>query len=427
MIRRKKIWLGCIAFGAVALGAVAVSWTLAGHNVDPDVHIAVVTGTEQANKEFISGIEMALDMVNAKGGILGRKVDYRLYQEPDGVRVKGELATARNSMRLASKIVAQQNMVAVIGHNSSDTAIPSGAIYDNAHLPFLATHATNTSLSRGGMRHIYGLLPNDEVATHFMARYALTGGMSNFIILGDLTDYGKESADYFASAVATQGATITYKGLIEPHIRDIETLILFLMDNNSFNLQDVDAIFIVGWPPESVGFFIKLARQVGIMKPILGTDTIIAGDVSAIAGPAMKDVMGISLYDAESLNPEAVDFTEGYEKRYNQIPSSSAAVGFDAVKLLVEIYQRAGTFNADDFANAARLMRYDRPYRGAMGNLSFGSGGMIANADIFVVRHNGTAFSTDARYRYSEHMFEDTSKTIRAISPSFRQIGGHPE
>ncbi|MBU0724005.1 MAG: ABC transporter substrate-binding protein [Alphaproteobacteria bacterium] len=427
MTRRKKIWLICIGIGVLVLAGAAGTWHHTDKKVGSEAVIAVVTGTEQANRDFLNGIRMALDIVNSRGGLLGRPVRHEIYQEPDGVRVRGELHTAHDSMDLASRIVAQPNTVAVIGHNSSDTAIPSGAIYDHARVPFMATHATNTSLSRGGMRHIYGLLPNDEVATHFMARYAMTSGMSNFVILGDLTEYGKESTDYFASAVATQGATISYMGLVEPAIRDIETLILFLLDNNAFSIKTVDAIFIVGWPPDAVGYFIKLARQVGILKPILGTDGILATDVSAIAGPAMKDVMGISLYDVNSLNPEAIDFIEGYKKRYDQLPSSSAAVGFDAVKLIADIYQRAGSFNAEDFANTARLMRYDRPFRGAMGSLSFGSDGMIANADIFVVRHDGTAFSTDARYRYSEHMFEDTSKTIRAISPSFRQIGGHPE
>lgn len=385
--------------------------------------IAVVVGNQQTNGDFLNGIHMAVERVNAEGGLLGKTLIERTYPEPAGNRAQGELSTVRNAMDLAARIVDEPGLVAVIGHNSSDTAIPASSVYDEANVPFFATHATNTSLSRGSTHHVYGLLPNDQVATAFLARYALTGGMRNFIVLGDISEYGKESSDYFAAAVTTAGGSIAYKGLIEPSVREVSTLVLMLLDNNAFEMRSVDGIFVVGWPPESVGQFVKLARQVGILTPILGTDSIISADVARIAGPAMKDVVGISLFDPDSFDAEATAFTENYRQRFGALPSNDAAVGYDSVRLITAIVRRAGNFDQINFSNTARLMRYDRPFRGVTGQITFNTSGMIANATLYVVRHDGKAFNIASRYSYNDEMFADLTSTIRAATPSFRHKG----
>src|SRR5690606_18225044 len=124
----------------------------------------------------------AAEDVNRGGGILGRTVVLEAVREEDFTDTMELESVVSRSLQTAAKIGSDDSVVAVVGHGASSTAIPASALYDLKHKPFLATHATATSLTNHGFDYVFALQPSNYANTSMMAHYALQQGLRRFIV-----------------------------------------------------------------------------------------------------------------------------------------------------------------------------------------------------------------------------------------------------
>lgn len=398
--------LGLIAVSLVAAWATAILEPPRALKamVRPDgaetIKLVAVYESGETESSFLNGVRLAVDEINAGNGFGGLPLELKVVPEqPFSAKSSLEDVAAR-SLELAATVAKEDNLLAVVGHEWSATAVPASSVYNRKGVLFLATHATASSLTNRAFDYVFELQPTNAEDAALMAHYALSNGLRRFIVLSDTTHYGLETSNFFTSWASKNGGEIVFRGYLASHLRSVDRLMLFLLENDLFSRQDFDAIYIVSSSSSDTAEFIKRARQLGIEVPILGSDYIFHTGIENYVGKArMKDVVGVSLYDRDSLSATALSFARAYYERYREEPDLTSALGYDAVKLLDDAAEAAGTRDAGKLADALRVARYERPFSGVTGPLVFDAKGLITDTQVYIVRHDGKRFRTVESYR----------------------------
>lgn len=363
--------------------------------------VVAVYSEDREEQSFINGARMGVDEINAsKERVLGEELTLQLAMEK-GVTTKTALETVvQKTMRLSDRIAQKRDLIGVIGHEWSDTAVTASSVYSRNEILYLATHSTATSLTNHGFETVFALQPNNATNADVIASYALSDGLKRILVFSDKSDYGKECANFFTEAMTNAGADIVYRGFLSGTQRSTDQLLMFVLDNELFKRSDFDAIFIVSSSVDETANFIERARFLGLDLPILGMEYIFSAAIERKVGKEnMKDTIGVSLYDRDSLSQAGQNFIKEYRARYGNLPDLNAALGYDAVILMQNAIQRADTLDAQKVSDTLKVARYKKQFVGVTGPLVFDRKGAITDTQVFVVRHNGEEFHTVAKFQ----------------------------
>jgi len=366
---------------------------------DDSLKLVAVYSRDLSESTFINGARMAVSEVNAHGGIQGREVKLELVPEAGFVEQTALETTVARTLRLSGKVADTKNLLGVIGHEWSDTAVTASSIYGRNDILYVATHATAASLTNHGFKTVFALQPDNASNAQMIANYALKQGLRRFIVLSDKSDYGKECANFFSAAITSNGADLVYRGYLSSGTRSMDQLLMFILDNSLFKRTDFDAFFIVSSSTSETIEFIKRARYLGLHGPILGMEYMFSASIEkAVGKEGMRGVTGVSLYDRDDLSERALKFVAEFRDTYRHVPDLDAALGYDAVTLIRDAAARAGTLEPQKLSDTMKVARYKQPFSGVTGPIAFDRNGLITDTRIFIVRHDGEEFHTVGSY-----------------------------
>lgn len=398
--KRLRLILATLALTAAVVAVVTlVPWPVSKDKTADTIEIAVVYSPEEDAADFLAGVQIAMDQVNAAGGLLGKPVVSRLFEEQSYTdRIVLEKLVSQ-TLQMATRIGRTPSILAVIGHGSSATAVPASAVYGLYGKLFLATHATATSLSNHHFDLTFALQPNNADNAAFLAEYARRQGIRRVVVLSDNSGYGIETTDLFRSLLTREGGTVLYRGRLTTANKSNDDLLLFLLDNDIFKPSDIDAFFVTSSATLESARFIARARQLGLTVPILGPEYLYSQQVEDLVGAAaMRDVVAVSVFDSEKETSEGKLLSQPFFQATGHKPGLMAAMGFDAVKVLAYAVRKTGNLDPAAIADTLRIIRYDAPHIGASGPVVFDSKGLSTDASSYVVRHDGTRFRTVATF-----------------------------
>ncbi|MDN3720386.1 hypothetical protein ACFQEX_19740 [Roseibium salinum] len=81
------------------------------------------------------------------------------------------------------------------------------------------------------------------------------------------------------------------------------------------------------------------------------------------------------------------------------MPDLDAALGYDAIMLVRDVANKAGTTEPDKVADTLKIARYKTPFKGVTGPLIFDRNGLITDTEVFIVQHDGKEFHTVETYQ----------------------------
>ncbi|MBT3330309.1 MAG: ABC transporter substrate-binding protein [Rhodospirillaceae bacterium] len=364
------------------------------------LRVAVVLPPPPMDDDFLEGITMAVNDVNRDGGIDGRPLEVLRIEESAYTEDTELERIVADTLELASHVARKRDLLAVIGHHWSDTAIPASSIYNRHKILYLSSHATAPSLTNHDFSYVFALQPDSKDMATIMAHHVVKMGLRKFVVLSDDTSQAKDSAGLFRSWLTKYGGNVVYDGSLANQTRSIDRLLASILDNSFFTVDEIDGFFVNSLSSISIGRFIKRARELGLNKPIIGTDAVLSPQVEQIAGKKnMRGVSGVSLYDQNDQSSEAKNFLKRFKAKYDKLPDSLAAVGYDAIRLLQFTVAKIGSVQSTALADKLRIMRFEEPFSGVTGPLAFDENGLVTNTEIYIVSHDGKAFNAVAKYK----------------------------
>ncbi|MDY0164049.1 branched-chain amino acid ABC transporter substrate-binding protein [Desulfobotulus sp.] len=305
-------------------------------------------------------VTLMADEVNAKGGVLGKKVEIVVEDDAGDPRAAA----------LAAQKLATRKVVAVIGTYGSSVAEAAQNIYDDFEIIQVANGATSNRLTEKGLPYFFRTCPkNDEQAT-VAAKALKSMGFSKIAVLHDNTSYAKGLADDARKFIGElTEAKIVFFDALTPGERDFNTIL------TRMRAASPDVILFTGYYPEA-GLLLRQKMEMGWDVPMMGGDATNNPDLVDIAGKqAAAGFYFLSPPVPQDLpTPEAKAFLDAFQKKYGKLPGSIWAVlAGDAFTTIVKSIEGSGSTKTKDVAAYMHTKLKDMP--ALTGTISFNSAG----------------------------------------------------
>lgn len=322
-------------------------------------------------------VELAAELINADGGILGRPVE---------IIVADDASNPRDSALAAQKLISQKVVAAIASYGSSVTE-PAADLYERNRVVCVAYGATAVRLTMGKeRRYFFRTCGRDDAQGEFFAKFAVEKmGWRRIAIMHDNQTYGKgvaeETRKYLEPYIREGRAEIVYYDAITPGEQDYSAALTKLRESNP------DVWYYTAYYPEA-GLLVRQAREMGITVPFVGSNAVPNEDFVRIAG--LEYVVG-TLMTQEPLpqdldTPKSRIFFEAYRKKYGNLPSSPWPIyAADALFALAQAIENARSTNPDDIAREMRTMENAE---GITGRLAFTERGDRKGVPYAMYRYN---------------------------------------
>jgi branched-chain amino acid transport system substrate-binding protein len=312
---------------------------------------ASLTGKEASwGQSSHQGIAMALEQINAAGGVLGRRLE--LLTE-DNQTVPGQSATA------AKKLISRDKVVALLGEVSSGRSLEAAPICQANRIPMIAPASTNPKVTQVG-DYIFRVCFIDSFQGTVMARFA--GGdlkARRVALISSVSNaYSVGLARIFRERFVAGGGAIPAEQKYAEGDKD------FRAQLTAIRAAGCDAVFVPGYYTEAA-LIVRQARELGMAMPFLGGDGWVSDELLLIGGDAMNGCYYSTHFSPQNVSPEVRRFVEHYRARWSgATPDAFAALGYDAAGVLVDAIRRAGSTEGPRVRDA---LARTRAFSGATG------------------------------------------------------------
>lgn len=353
--------------GPAALAALLLVSTGCGGSERPIVFGVVGPFQTPYGAPMRMGAELALGEINDAGGVRGR---------PLRLRILDDLANPDRAIAAADSLVADPEVVAVVGHVNSGAMIAAAPSYQRG-LPVVAAGATSPLVSRLG-EWVFRVASSDSVNAVEVARVARRMGKP-IAILYENDGYGQGLAAEFRAAVVGSGGEVIES---DPYRKTTEDLTPYL---ERMRRRGAGVVFLAGLTADATRI-IRQSHSIGFRPQFLGGSGI-EGLVSE--GPDFDGTMVGLLFHPDA-SPKARAFAERFRAAYGREPDAFAALGYDATHLLAVAAREAGADRAAirDYLAGVGVEGGQPAFAGVTGTIRFDAQGdpVMKDFAIGVVR-----------------------------------------
>src|SRR5438445_5581606 len=314
-----------------------------------DVAIAVVGAIAGSNaalgEQMTRGAKMAVADINAKGGVLGKKLN--LILADDACDPKQAVAAAND--------VVGKKVAFVAGHYCSSSSIPASAVYNEAGVLQMTPASTNPALTddaaKKGWNNVFRACGRDDVQGGTAGKYLADRFKGKRVaIIHDKTAYGKGIADETRKAMNAAGLNEAIYEAITQGDKDFSALISKMKQAN------IDAIYFGGYQTEA-GLIVRQARDQGLRAQFIGADALVTEEFWKITGPAGEGTLMTFPPDPRNV-PAAKGVVDKFmAEGYN--PEGYTLYTYAAIQAFAAAAEKAKTLKLDDLSKALKSMTVD--------------------------------------------------------------------
>jgi branched-chain amino acid transport system substrate-binding protein len=216
-------------------------------------------------------------------------------------------ADPKVGVSVAQKLIADKDVLGVVGHYNSGVAIPSSEIYKNVNLAMVSPANTAVAVTERGYEDVNRICTRDDVQGPVAADFALSDlSAKTAFVIHDKTTYGQGVADEFKKRFADKGGTVAgYEGITAGE-SDFSGVL------NKVAQVKPDVVYFGGMYPEG-SLIIKQMKEKNITAKFIGPDGMDSAEVVKIAGDSSKGIYYTTMAADVSLTEEGRAWAEKYK------------------------------------------------------------------------------------------------------------------
>ncbi len=296
-----KRFAGLVA--AVALAVLMAACGDGGGKGSDTIPIAVVgpvTGQYASfGAQMTNGGQMAVDDINAAGGVLGKKLD---------LDIGDDACDPKQAVAVANQMTGN-GVALVAGHYCSGSSIPASKVYAESNVVQISPASTNPAFTddRAGP-NIYRVCGRDDQQGGVAGKYLFTHfADKNIAFVHDKTAYGKGLADETKKALNAAGKQETMYEAITAGEKDYSALV------SKLKQAKIDIVYFGGYHTEA-GLIIRQMRDQGLDTILMGGDALITQEFWSITGPAGEGTLMTFSPDPRK-NPAAAEVVKRFKDK----------------------------------------------------------------------------------------------------------------
>ena len=297
------------------------------------------------------GFKMAVDKINAKGGVLGRKIE---------VVLRDDTFKSDVGLTMAKELILNENVDILMGTINSATALAISDLCKKEKVPFLVTFSKSGKITgEKGHRYVFNMNENTDMIGRATATVFAKKPHVKYWIAGDDYEYGHAIADSIWNHLKSLNPKVQLIGQSWWKMRET--------DFNPYITQILAAkpeFVIVATGGGSMVNFQKAAQSTGFQTrvPFYQHTGIELSTLMPQGQNAPEGVFGTAnylFYYPDTKENKA--FAGEFEKLYGRHPKSGALYGYMAAQFIAKSYEKAGKIDKEKFIDALEGMALDSP------------------------------------------------------------------
>ncbi|MBR0795278.1 ABC transporter substrate-binding protein [Bradyrhizobium jicamae] len=323
-----------------SLAGLVVLATFAASPARADVKIgfqAPLTGpaaTDGKSAQIAAG--MAVEDINAAGGVLGQKVQLVTYDDQ---------AKSDQAIFTANKLIGEDGVKLVVNGSYSASGRAAAPVFQKAGVVMIAAYGVHPDITRAGdyMFRLVHLGPPQGAATALYIGKTL--GLKKISTITMDNDYGQATMDGFIEAAPKYGVEVVNKYSYSLKDRQFGSIVASVKRDNPDGVY-ATGYFFTGGP------LVAQLRAAGITVPIIGSQAFDSEKFIEIAGPAAEGTYIIDSFDRDRKDEALQKFFTEFKQRAGYAPEGVAAITYSAVRLMADGIKRANSAEPDKVRDA---------------------------------------------------------------------------
>ena len=331
-----------------------------------------VTGPVQFLGQHMKwGAEQAVDEINRKGGVLGRKISFVMQDS---------VCRPADSVAATERLLSQDKVDLVLGDLCSGASLALMPVIEKAGKPMIVSISTLPEITQkagvGGNKWVFRSVPNDLMLANVIARQMKP--FKSIAFLGEDTDYGRGAIKLLKEKLGTD-----VKILSEDYVKQSENDFLPVFTRLRSTKPDALVVYMLDQQGANM---MKQYAQFGLTAPIVGRPPLVSPLVSELlASGKFNGSWTVYPYYDKFSSPENDAFTKPFAEKNKQGPHYVAYGIYEAIQIAADAIRRAGSTDA----NAVREALLKTDYKGILGTVKFDANNQSHNNLMYMLVENG--------------------------------------
>jgi branched-chain amino acid transport system substrate-binding protein len=334
----------------------------------------------ERGQDLLDGAQMAVIDMNARGGVIGKKVVLRSLD--DGCQE----STARDA---AKQLHETDPVAGALGGICDDAAKAAAAVLGPKNVPFLVTSANRQDVvDREGTPSAYLMDGTPYQSALAAVRWLAVNRIQQLAVVSDGTPEAEKEIEQIAT-ISDPTPQLVSKQAVKDGGPDLASIAKTLMASKP------DGVYWSG-PAETGGKLLVALRAAGYTGMFTASKQAESPDFVSAAGKDAEGAFVVAPASPQNL-PEAAEWTERFTKRFNHAPGRDAMLAYDALRALGQAVTQTGLVDAE--RNSEQLFRLDETFLTFLGNLSFAFDHTIKYDNNVVLKVKDGAFALENKMR----------------------------
>jgi branched-chain amino acid transport system substrate-binding protein len=356
---------------SLSIGILGLVLAATAANAEDTIKVGVIqplTGSVAYNGTTdVNGSKLALDEINAKGGVLGKKMELVIED--------GQCRPA-NSVSAAEKLIQRDKVVAISGAFCSSSTLAVMSVAANYKLPLITGVSSSAELTEKGNPWFFRATETDALLAKAFSKILYDQlKLRKIAYVGVNDDFGRGGVAEFEKQMTALGATTVMKEYFEHGTSDFYTLLTKLRSSGA------DGVFVAAETQDG-SIFVKQKAELGLTNKVFGVGSWATPDFMKLTGDASEGIYAAVPYASTMTTPKNKAFVAAYTDRYHEAPGKYSAAGYNAISILAEAISRAGSTDPEKLRDA--LAKTD--YEGPNGHFQFDSKGQANGFSVVLVQ-----------------------------------------
>jgi branched-chain amino acid transport system substrate-binding protein len=315
----------------------------------------------------VAGSKQAVDERNAKGGVLGKKIELVIED--------GQCKPA-NSVNAAEKLIQKDKVVALSGAFCSSATAAIMPVAEKYKMPLVTGVSSKADLTDKGNKYFFRATETDALLAKSFAKIIYSDlNLKNIAYIGVNDDWGRGGVDEFSKQMTALGATTALKEYFDHGTTDFYTLLTKLRASKA------DGVFVAAETQDG-SILVKQIKELGLNIKVFGVGSWATSDFIGLAGPAAEGIYAAVPYSSTMKTPKNEAFVKEYAARNKENPGKYGAAGYNAMNILMDAIERAKSTDAEKIV--AALHKTD--YEGPNGKFKFNPNGQAWGFNVVLVQ-----------------------------------------
>ncbi len=302
---------------------------------------------ERFGKNIKQAYELWAEHVNARGGLLGRKVELKIYDDQ---------SEPETGAKLYEKLITDDKVDLLLGPYSTAVTLSVTNVTEKYKVPVLAAGASGAKIWQRGFKYVFGLYSQAPTYSYGALEIAKAQGYKTVAFVNEDTAFPQDVIKGASARAKELGLEVVFQEQYPKNTTDFSVLVqklkaknpdmvvggTYLPDSTAIVRQAKDA----NWAPK-MWFF-----TTGPALPEFGKNL----------GKLAENVMGNTEWEAVVKAPGVAEFVKAFKEKYGNDPGYHAAGGYAAGEIMEAAVKKAGALEPEKIREALATMEIPTVY-----------------------------------------------------------------